>query len=169
MSYLDRLAELARLEGSVEATPMPTGLWSLRLTARCNAPPDAVLGRVREVIGVILRQDPEHWPLEDAWSALLPGWFVAACLPKRTPTEAAAALATWRAARDAGQPRPAGWTVKNFIWWFTPDMRHWWWWEARVTAADTFVLLLASDEVDPPIDALLSLLRAAGVSTIAAE
>ena len=71
-----------------------------------------------------------------------------------------------RAALDAGKAEPMGWSVADFVWWFTPEMRHWWWWGAATEAPDAFALTLAADEVDPPHDALLWLLSAAGAAEV---
>ncbi|WP_198370196.1 hypothetical protein [Roseomonas rosulenta] len=164
MPSLDRAIERARLDAADDDAPRPTGFWPFCLTVHCAGPASAVLAKVREVMHAILLRDPEAWPPEDAWPALLPGWFVAACLPERTAEEMAAELAAWRARLDAGTPEPMGWSVADFVWWFTPEMRHWWWWSATTKGSDSFVLTLVADEVDPPHDALLWLLRAAGAT-----
>jgi hypothetical protein len=169
MPSLDRATERSRLVGEGAGAGLPPGFWPMRLAVRCDGPAAAVLGRVRDVLADILRQDPEAWPDEDAWPALLPGWFVAACAPERTPEQAAADLAAWRENLDAGRHgkvESRAWSVADFVYWFTPEMRNWWWWDATLTAPDAFALTLVADEVDPPRDALLWLLRAAGAAAV---
>lgn len=169
MPSLDRSLEQERLGAADDGAARPAGFYPFRLTVRCAAPADSVLARVREVMSAILSQDPEAWPPEQAWPARLPGWFVAACVPERTEAEMAAELAAWRARLDTGVAEPMRWSVADFVWWFTPEMRHWWWWAAAMTGSDSFVLTLVADEVDPPHDALLWMLDAAGACAVSQE
>ena len=160
---IDRETELSRLLPGAAAAPLPQGSYPFRLSAQCDAPPARVLERVTEVLRAIVREDPEAWPVREDWVARLPRWFVDACRPERTPEQAASDLAAWRTARAAGEADEPAWTLMNFLYWFGPDMRHWWWWSATICETDTFVLVLACDEFDPPHDALLWLLHTAGV------
>jgi hypothetical protein len=149
---------------------MPTDLAPMTLSVRCRGDADVVLHRIREVLRSVVSQDPAAWPSAEAWHNLLPAWFVAASARERTPEEAERDLALWRAREAAGLPEEEEdppWSVQEFVYWFTPQMRNWWWWDAEVTATDGFTITLATDEVHPPHDALLWLLRAAGVQQIA--
>ncbi|MDP3237770.1 MAG: hypothetical protein Q8N26_33585 [Myxococcales bacterium] len=141
---LDRSLERSRLAGEGALSPRPRGLYPLELTARC-AHPDEVLQRARSVLEVVLRADPDEWPSAETWREQLPAWFTAAC---------------------ASEDRKTAWTLENFVYWFTPDLREWWWWQAEVNGPESFVIVLLSHEVDPPHEALVWLLRTAGATEI---
>jgi hypothetical protein len=105
----------------------------VRLRAHCRGNAADVLARCREVLEVMLREDPARWPTVEEWRAKLPGWFVATCR-KREMTVADEKELT-KLARG-NWPR----TVGNFVHWFKPHMRNWSWWNAQAASPDLLIL-----------------------------
>jgi hypothetical protein len=78
----------------------------------------AALAGAREVLEIVLARAAQggEWPAVAEWAALLPAWFVAACV-------------------DDAQVRDCvldKWSLRAWTYWFEPGLRKWRWWDARV-------------------------------------
>lgn len=74
------------------------------------------LDRVREALTPVLEHQEGAWPSLDEWKALLPAWFVEACVDDRQ-------------VRDCVLDR---WSLRAWLHWLQPDQRQWRWWDAEV-------------------------------------
>src|SRR5262249_11524626 len=86
------------------------------------------LARAREVLEVVIGRAAEggEWPAVGEWSALLPAWFVGACV-------------------DDAQVRDCvldKWSLRAWTYWFEPGLRKWRWWDATVQDDRLVVSLL---------------------------
>lgn len=104
--------ELARLHGEATSDPTPAELDTVQVE---TADPEAALGRVREALDVVLRHQDGAWPSLDEWKALLPAWFVAACVDDRE-------------VKDCILDR---WSLRAWLHWLRPDQRQWRWWDSK--------------------------------------
>jgi len=165
---LDRLhpmndeGELERLRhgpGPAERPPE----WALaRLDVDCPGNARIVLAGCREVLEIVLRQDPARWPSDAEWRELLPAWFVQASADEISREEAERRLHLPLRKRDElDEP----WSVGAFVYWFLPDNRYWSWWDAVVLSPDRLRIELEAADVFPS-EALAWLLRASGASSV---
>ena len=74
------------------------------------------LERVREALTPVFEHQEGPWPSLDEWKALLPAWFVEACVDDRQ-------------VRDCVLDR---WSLRAWLHWLQPDQRQWRWWDAEV-------------------------------------
>ncbi len=86
------------------------------LEVECEGGAERALGRVREALAPVLDHQEGRWPSLDEWPALLPGWFVDACVDDRQE-------------RDCVLDR---WSLRAWLHWLQPDQRRWRWWDAEV-------------------------------------
>ena len=165
----DGPTELDRLLRQETALPPRPGRVRVRVDVVASAPGE-VLARVREVIAVVLGQR-EHWLDRDAWSSILPPWFVAACAPEVTREEA---LRQERALlglpRDEAATRIAGeaWSLSNWLYWMHPAERPWSWSSATVRP-DGIDVELDVDDLPVPLGAFEWIFRAAGARSISTD
>lgn len=82
----------------------------------CERGAERALARVREAMAPVLDHQEGAWPSLDDWKALLPGWFVDACVDDRQ-------------VRDCVLDR---WSLRAWLHWLQPDQRQWRWWDAEV-------------------------------------
>ncbi len=162
MERSDELRHLGAGPRSDEKPPLID--W---IIARCPGNAQAVLTKSKEVLEVVLSQDPENWPSDTQWASLLPRWFLNASGPKRSRKEAEEYLD--RLKRLAPEERvrverEARWSVSDFLYWFRPDERYWYWWDAEVESADKLRVAVVFDGWPYPSGALEWLLRAAGAT-----
>jgi hypothetical protein len=113
-----RMDELRRLRGGPAPDEKPEGMVDY-LVAKCKGDADLVLARCKEVLQVVLGQDPDHWPSLDHWKSLLPTWFVS------------------RSSQSPGEDSEDDWSLDGWIPFFEDRMGQWWWWDAKVTNRDT--------------------------------
>lgn len=158
--------ELAVLDGSRLPLRGPHLLTSVQPAGT----PEAVIGRVAEVLKVVL---PALSAPSDvrAVSVDLPDWFVAACAPRhRTPQEWTA----WAvdAYADLGEVPlrrwEARWTVDAWLRAMVPSERTWWIADATVSGGDVQLSVLTAAR-GASMSSLRWLLRTAGASGCAAE
>lgn len=68
---MDNSAELRRLlEGPAPGEKPEVSLDII--VARCSGNADQVLERCKEVLQIVLSQDPDQWPSYEAWRSLIP-------------------------------------------------------------------------------------------------
>jgi hypothetical protein len=101
----------------------------------------------------------------DGWRRSLPGWLIKQFRPEESNEEAEKWLKRWRQLpRDkqvrAGEER--GWSLANWLYWFTPEEREWYWWDAKVLNDDALLVTLQVQGDPAPMPALEWLLKAAG-------
>lgn len=65
-------AERVRKNVNGERPPFPT----LKVIAECEGIAEVSLGRVKEVLEIVSKQNAQHWPSDKEWQALLPKWFI---------------------------------------------------------------------------------------------
>lgn len=172
MSAVDQQRELSLIIGEAHPDSMPAGLHAFEIDMKCRRTAIDVLASVREVLTVIVRQDPEAWPELDKWYRLLPNWFVQACCPELSAEEAQAWLERWRKRSDNKQntlEQDEPWSVGEFVHWFQPSERQWWWWKAEVVGTEKLRIFLAVEELTPAHEALDWLLRVAGAADVVDE
>lgn len=86
------------------------------IEVECEGGAERALARVREAMAPVLEHQEGPWPSLDDWKALLPGWFVEACVDDRQ-------------VRDCVLDR---WSLRAWLHWLRPDQRQWRWWDAEV-------------------------------------
>ena len=94
--------ELWRVVAGPRVDQRPLGMTA-NVVATCAEDAEKVLARCTQVLGLVLRHarnDLADWPSDDAWTALLPAWFVDACAPSR---------------REATEDR---WHLSGWLYWF---------------------------------------------------
>ena len=74
----------------------------------------------------MLERSHGGWPALDEWKALLPGWFLAACVDDAQ-------------VRDCVIDR---WSLRAWIYWFQPDLRKWRWSSAEASEGSLVITLL---------------------------
>lgn len=140
--------ELERVRlGTVE--PPPGDADTLRVA--CGDDAGDVLGRVRQVLEVVLPRTEEGWPTLDQWTALLPAWFVAVCSDDVT-------------VQSCVLDR---WSLRAWTYWFQPGRRQWRWWDGRVAERDRLRIVLLVGARPYLRGALDWLLRASGATEVA--
>ena len=103
-------------EGAAGQEP-PGELDSLEVRA---ADPAATLGRVREVLDVVVAHGEGGWPEVDEGKGRLPAWVVATCVDDRELQECVLDR----------------WSLRAWLYWRQPDQRHWRWWDAEPAGPD---------------------------------
>lgn len=92
--------------------------------------PERTLGRVREVMEVVLDHSGGSWPEVDEWLRLLPAWFLDRCVDDRE-------------LRDCVLDQ---WSVRGWTYWLQPEARKWRWWDAHVEGNGVRLEVLALQE-----------------------
>lgn len=136
-------------------------------TSDCPGRAGEALAKIRDaLISVDLNSLRDPWPSREEWSSLLPSWFVDACAPEFTDEESTRWLKWWdgldenQKRWEAGRPAP--WSLGDWVYWFTPEMRTWHWWEGEILDESNFHLSIMLQE--PATGALDWLVRAAGAT-----
>jgi hypothetical protein len=159
--------ELRRLRSGPEPGERPGGIDSF--VARCPGNAEAVLGRAREVMEVVLRFGTENWPPDSEWPSLLPAWFVAACGPETSVEEDERYMESWRRLSREEQieeARRRSWSLLNWVFWMHPDERPWSWWHASVNGPNELLVSIEVDGWPFPWESLSWLLRASGAEDV---
>jgi hypothetical protein len=128
-----------------------------------------LLGRCREVLRTVLDAAREEWPSDEAWSEVLPSWFVQGCAAEASEEEAAAWLAWWRGLDGEARARAtkeAPWTLAQWIHWLHPDERQWYWWNGVVYGRHEVRILIEVPGWPGPLGAFEWLLRVAGADSV---
>lgn len=94
----------------------PSGQALDVIEVECEGGAERALARVREALLPVLEHQEGTWPSIDVWKALLPGWFVDACVDDRQ-------------VRDCVLDR---WSLRAWLHWLQPGERQWRWWDAEV-------------------------------------
>ncbi|MHB0968391.1 MAG: hypothetical protein ACYC7A_04830 [Thermoanaerobaculia bacterium] len=164
--------ELQHLVTGPEPGETPEGIGLVRFDIRCDGDASGVLGRMRDVLGVVAGQRGVGWPALDEWRRHLPAWFVAACAPEMTSAEADESLARWQQLSPAEQQREEeqrAWSLGDWLYWFEPAQRTWYWWDATVESDQHARIAIAVESWPFPWGALKWLARAAGAQAIEPE
>ena len=115
--------ELIHLQDGAGGAPQPAEIDTLTAPGGRRT-----LERVREVLVPVFRRAAAaaEWPIQKEWTALLPGWFIAACVDDSE-------------VRDCVLDR---WSLRAWTYWFQPGLRKWRWWDAAVDDDRLVVSLL---------------------------
>jgi hypothetical protein len=154
--------EAQRLHSGPTAGEKPKGvLTSFNLICDGNA--EQVLGRCKEVLGLVSAVNLDPWPSVEQWGKTLPKWFVDACFPEviREEAERRHRLPMSDRERLAEQ-----WSVGAWTYWFRPSERSWYWWNARVVDANHAEVQVVSESVPFAMGALKWLCKAAGARQV---
>jgi hypothetical protein len=87
------------------------------LEVECPRGAEAALDRVREVLEIVLRRATGEWPELAEWRRALPAWFVATCVDDAYVVECVLDR----------------WSLRAWVYWFQPHLRHWRWWDAEAS------------------------------------
>ena len=169
MPTIQHQTEADRISGVNVPSGIPAGMHLFEIEAVCEQDANLVLGRVREVLKILVSQDPNKWPTNDQWRSLLPEWFVQACAEEPTKEETEAWLAEWRKLGPIQQAEAienVRWSMEQFVYWFQPSERQWWWWAAEIQDIHRLRIILLGEERNPAHEVLNWLLKAAGASRI---
>ncbi len=84
-TFIDRLSkEQRRLQNGPLCGELPQGAGTVRFVARCPGNAESVLAHAKEVLLVVNEATRGDWPTEESWRAILPGWFVSRCPPRKS-------------------------------------------------------------------------------------
>lgn len=155
-------SEIDRLRSGPETREQQLHRQLVRIVADCPGNAVEVLGRCKEVLEVILNQDPSRWPSADAWRSLLPQWFVQQSSEEISQAEAERRLTLPMDERIRLSQR---WSVSAFTHWFKPEERYWFWWDSTVLGNDILQIHITAEESPFPWGALEWLLRASGATS----
>jgi hypothetical protein len=165
-----REAEVGRLLHGPKGAERPERQGLVHFRARCKEP-SAVLRNAREVLLAVCRNSGS-WPSCEDWKLVLPRWFVEACAPEQSQSEAEAWLAWWRTLpsdeRDRVR-RQKPWSLLNWLHWMQPRERSWLWWDGRIEGDSDLKVSVVVDGWPFPWGALEWLLRASGASVVDAD
>jgi hypothetical protein len=161
--------ELVRLREGPPPNEDLRGFLSVPFTARCYGDAQEVLGRIKEVLEIVLQKSLDSWPSDEDWRSLLPRWFVERCAEERSREEIARSLERWRQLPREEQVRAIEehvWSVSDWVYGFRPDQRHWYWWDSVVEDPKTFTVVIAVEGWPFAWGTLKWLLRTAGVIAV---
>lgn len=166
---MNRVDELRHLRFGPTPDERPGGAGVARFDLECDGNAAQVVGRCREVLEVVVGQDPDEWPTLSEWRSLLPGWFVAACAPEETTAERDLWMAEYEA-MSGEQKREyaaiATWRLSAWLFWFQPAERFWFWWDASIAGPDACSITVEVTDVMFPEGSLWWLVRAAGATNM---
>jgi hypothetical protein len=137
--------ELARLGGG-PPPERPGRLEPDTLVAGCPPGSEAVLGRIRDVMAVVLAHQEGEWPDLERWKEELPAWFVDACVDDRVQQTCAVDR----------------WSLRAWLHWLKPENRRWYWWDASVEPDGKLVVTVLIRERPYLRGALEWLVKSAG-------
>ncbi|GAA3342290.1 hypothetical protein GCM10020358_36720 [Amorphoplanes nipponensis] len=126
--------------------------------------------RVREVAELLtaLRDQRDADPEDVLYTA--PPWLLDAFAPERTTEQAEAWLAQWRAAPDkVAFERDSGWSVSNWVHWFSADNEDWRLGDVVVDEDDRRLVVHLEHDDDPIAYEALRWLAIKGGLAIAGE
>lgn len=168
--------ELERVINGPRPGEAPEGVLTTFI-AKSDEPIVLLHARVREVLAILLRSDPEDWLLEDRWKARLPEWFLTRFSVARSPEEIWEHHGCWHSLSEREQKDRyqaeivnADWSLMEWIRQLDPEEeRPWYWWDA--TVIDPTALKVTVESYDWPFanHALRWLLRASGAKEVVEE
>jgi hypothetical protein len=100
---------------------------------------------------------------------LLPGWFVEACAPERSPAESEKWLRWWRDLHLDEQTqiaREQQSTLGDWLYWMEPSERQWYWWDGAVENPERMSIVVQVESAPSALGAREWLLRASGAVEI---
>lgn len=168
---VNRTDEIRHLHVGSELGEKPKGIGVVQFVASCPGNAEVVLHKCREVLEIVLNQDPDNWPTDDNWYLLLPEWFVSAS-SKKTLEEEEQWLKWWQKLSWKEQVRASKekqWSVDNWIYWFQPDERTWFWWDATIESPKKIKVKVEVKELPFASGSLNWLFRAAGATSLEEE
>jgi hypothetical protein len=142
----------------------------IQLVLTCADSAEACLQKLREVLETIERAR-EPWPTMAEWEQVLPPWFVAACSPAMSVSEAQAWLEQWRAMSQSEQSAAVenqAWSLPHWLYWMDPKQSVWRWRHATVRSPRDLEVSLEVDGWPVALGAFNWLARTAGASQISA-
>ena len=135
---------------------------------------EIALGKIKEVMQIVLEQSVRNWLSDDDWLKILPTWFVSACVPERSIEQVEEDLVQWRSLSDEEQQRreeEESWSALEWLRWFQPsddpyDQRMWFWWDSWLQDANSFFVVVEVTDVPLPLGSLMWLFKASGAKNI---
>lgn len=176
--------ELRRIQLGPTEDDDEEGLFLVRVFFTATDP-DAVIARVREVLGRVIER-VDSWPADEEWPKILPSWFVERFVTEVEPpapepifdpaARAAAWLQLWQAATPAEEATPdkaddtdeASWSLSDWLFHFDPSEeegggdRSWWWWNAGSDVPGTGWIDVATPRLPFGTETLYRLIEASG-------
>lgn len=160
-------AEIQRLIWGPEPGQSIGGLGTVRIIARCAGESEHVLAKVKEVLSILISNEPISTSDVAKWQKALPDWLVSRFVPEPTKEEMNAYLALpYEERMKPEHNRPS---LKGWLYWFQPENRYWYWWDAAVVDNDRLMVAIEVREWPFPWGALKWLLEAAGAASVEAE
>ena len=160
--------EAQRLRLGPEPSQKPGEIGTAIINVKCSKGAESVLGKVKEVLTIVLNQYAV-WPSLAEWKRTLPMWFVHACRAEITKEEADREQKQSRSLSPQARARyesTIGWSLEDWLYWFEPQNRHWFWWNASIEDPTTIRLEIEISEWPFPWDDLRWLLRCAGAHDV---
>lgn len=143
------------------------GLGTVRIIARCAGDSEQVLAKAKEVLSILISNEPVSVTDLGKWADALPEWLVSQFVPEPTKEEMDIYLALpYEERMKPEHNRPS---LKAWLYWFQPENRYWQWWDAAVLDKDTLVVAIEVREWPFPWEALKWLLEACGAVSVEAE
>jgi hypothetical protein len=140
----------------------------IQLVLTCPDSADTCLRKLREVLEPIERAG-EPWPLLVQWEQALPRWFVAACSPPMSASEARAWMEQWRAMSPSEQSETVKnqkWSLPDWLYWMESPQSVWRWQRAIVRSPCELEVTLDVDGWPVALGAFDWLARTAGASNV---
>lgn len=158
--------ELDRLAGDHTGSKFleQTSLFAC-IRVECAGERDAsyVLARTMEVLSAVLAVQEPQLQVSVGWDTVLPAWFLSTFRGPICHDELARFM---RLPIQERSGRAIGWTLENWLHWFTSSEREWLWWDGYAADPTTLNVMLAVTGIPFPVAALRHLLSAAGASAI---
>lgn len=164
--------ELEHIDHGADPHEAPPGIGIVRFDVYSDGDVAGVLGRMREVLRIVVAQPGAGWPSLDEWRQRLPPWFVDACAREMSKEEADEELARWRRSSPEEQQRDEeqrAWSLADWLYWFEPAQRTWSWWDSTIESARHARVALAVEAWPFPWGALKWLAHAAGATALTVE
>ena len=134
--------EIERVKVGSAPGELPVGGLISHVTARCPGNSAEVLERAREVLLSVL-QGLSGTEEGASVSDLIPRWFIDEC------------------ASGAG-----GWTLQNWLHWFTDEDRQWFWWDVDVVSSEVLDISIVTEDWPVPVGSFEWMLRASGATEV---
>lgn len=161
--------EIRYLQNGPQRDEKPMGL-SVETLHVSGENPQAILAKCKEVLGMMFHAEPADFSNSPGWwRERLPGWFVSQCAHEKTIEESQKWFAWWQTLTDEerlSETEKAPWSLRAWLFWFTPDNRTWFWWDSDITDAHTLLIHLCIVETPGALGALEWLLRTAGATEV---
>lgn len=158
--------ELARFAGDRTGSRFleHTSLFAcIRVTCAGERDASHVLARTVEVLAAVLAVDESRLQVSAGWDEVLPTWLLSTFRGPICHDELARFM---RLPLQERSGRAIGWTLENWLHWFTSSEREWLWWDGEAVDLTTLNVILAVTGIPFPVAALRHLLSAAGASAV---